>query len=150
MRNFIRDLPGRTGATVLLSSHLLSEVEQTATHVGLISKGRLVLQDTLDNLLAAREPAIEFEVDDAPRAAALLSASSGAGAATVEAADGWIRVRLPAGADGRAEAASINAALVDAGLRVFRIAPRAHRLEDVYMANVGTSATGGGDVSATV
>ncbi len=43
MRRFLRALPERTGATVLLSSHLLGEIEQTATHVGILSHGRLVL-----------------------------------------------------------------------------------------------------------
>ncbi|MGB8636085.1 MAG: ATP-binding cassette domain-containing protein, partial [Rhodanobacteraceae bacterium] len=37
MRTFLRELPERTGATVLLSSHLLGEIEHTATHVGILS-----------------------------------------------------------------------------------------------------------------
>ncbi|RYG07832.1 MAG: ATP-binding cassette domain-containing protein, partial [Caulobacteraceae bacterium] len=44
MRRFLRALPDATGATVLLSSHLLGEIEQTATHIGILAQGRLVLQ----------------------------------------------------------------------------------------------------------
>src|SRR6185436_17411764 len=40
MRRFLRELPDRSGATVLLSSHLLGEIEQTATHIGILSEGR--------------------------------------------------------------------------------------------------------------
>ena len=43
MRGFLRELPARSGATVLLSSHLLGEIEQVATHIGIVSHGRLVL-----------------------------------------------------------------------------------------------------------
>ena len=44
MRRFLKALPERTGATVLLSSHLLGEIEQTATHIGIVNEGRLVLE----------------------------------------------------------------------------------------------------------
>ncbi len=50
MRELIRALPQRLGATVFLSSHLLSEIEQTATHCALIDNGRLVFQDRLSRL----------------------------------------------------------------------------------------------------
>lgn len=50
MRELIRALPERLGATVFLSSHLLSEIEQTATHCALIDNGRLVFQDRLSRL----------------------------------------------------------------------------------------------------
>ena len=46
MRELIRSLPGRFGMTVVVSSHLLSEIDQMADHVGIIREGRLVFQDT--------------------------------------------------------------------------------------------------------
>ena len=46
MRGFIRELPAAWGVTVFLSSHLLSEVEQVATHLGVIRRGRMVFQGT--------------------------------------------------------------------------------------------------------
>lgn len=51
MRELVRGLPGQTGVTVFLSSHLLAEVEQVATHVGIIHYGRLVVQGTIETLL---------------------------------------------------------------------------------------------------
>ena len=48
MRELIRSLPERYGMTVVVSSHLLSEIDQMATDVGIISNGNLVFQDALD------------------------------------------------------------------------------------------------------
>lgn len=50
MRELILSLPQRYGMTVVVSSHLLSEIDQLATHVGIISNGVLVYQDTLQAL----------------------------------------------------------------------------------------------------
>lgn len=47
MRELICSLPNRYGMTVLVSSHLLSEMDQMATHVGIIDKGQLIFQDSL-------------------------------------------------------------------------------------------------------
>ena len=50
MRELICSLPADYGITVLISSHLLSEIDQMATHVGIIDKGQLIFQDTLSAL----------------------------------------------------------------------------------------------------
>src|SRR5262245_53764669 len=55
MRDLIRRLPEEFGATVFLSSHLLSEVEQLATHIGIIHEGSLLFQGTLAELQAQRQ-----------------------------------------------------------------------------------------------
>ena len=54
MRDLISRLPQEQGITVFLSSHLLSEVEQVATHIGIINQGRMLFQGTLDDLHARR------------------------------------------------------------------------------------------------
>ncbi len=50
MRELIKQLPEQYGTTVLVSSHLLSEIDQMATEVGIISKGKLIFQDSIDAL----------------------------------------------------------------------------------------------------
>jgi ABC-2 type transport system ATP-binding protein len=75
MRRFLKDLPARTGATVLLSSHLLGEIEQIATHVGIVHEGRLVLEGELARIKADLAPEIALRVDDAARASAVLRGS---------------------------------------------------------------------------
>lgn len=54
MRAMIRALPEAWGATVVLSSHLLGELEQMADHVGILDKGHLLWQGPLDRLMAER------------------------------------------------------------------------------------------------
>ena len=59
MRDMIRRLPAEFGVTVFLSSHLLSEVEQIASHIGIIHEGRLLFQGTLSDLQATNNRLID-------------------------------------------------------------------------------------------
>ncbi|WP_425484603.1 ATP-binding cassette domain-containing protein [Kroppenstedtia pulmonis] len=62
IRNLIKDLPTLYGSTLLVSSHLLSEVEQLATHVGIIHRGELIFQDKIDVLRQQSVPSMWVEV----------------------------------------------------------------------------------------
>ncbi len=128
MRRFLRALPERTGATVLLSSHLLGEIEQIATHVGILSEGRLVLEGELDRLKADLAPVIAVQIDDRPRATAVARSR---GFDLFPGEDGLI-ARLKPGEDARAASADLNRALHEAGVAVFAIGPRAPTLEGIY------------------
>lgn len=128
MRRFLRDLPARTGATVLLSSHLLGEIEQIATHVGVIHQGRLVLEGELAALKAAEAPEIHLRVDDRIRAAALLARHD---LEVTEVAEG-LTARLRAGQDHDAVTARLNRSLVEQGVAVFAIGARPYSLEALY------------------
>ncbi|MBD3401983.1 ATP-binding cassette domain-containing protein [candidate division GN15 bacterium] len=72
IRELLRNLPVRTGATVFLSSHLLGEVQQIADHVGIIHNGRLLFEGSLRELQQAHQPQVEIEVGDVDRALAIL------------------------------------------------------------------------------
>lgn len=50
IRKLIKQLPESHGITVMISSHLLSEIEELATHVGIITRGKMIFQDSLDQL----------------------------------------------------------------------------------------------------
>ena len=128
MRRFLKSLPERTGATVLLSSHLLGEIEQTATHVGILSHGRLVLEGELGRLKADLAPEIALETDDAARAAALAQARG----FDVLPADHGLVARLRPGEDARTASAALNRALVEADIAVFAIGARSRSLEGIY------------------
>ena len=128
MRRFLGELPARTGATVLLSSHLLGEIEQTATHVGIIHQGRLVLEGELARLKAELAPEITVETDDPARAAELAGARGFAVARSTD----RIVASLKPGEDARAASAALNRALVEADIAVFAIGPRARTLEGIY------------------
>ena len=128
MRRFLKDLPARTGATVLLSSHLLGEIEQIATHVGIVHEGRLVLEGELAKIKADLAPEIALRVDDAARASAVLKPFDLALSSTGE----GLTARLSPGDDPDAAVSAMNRALVEAGVAVFAIAARARSLEGIY------------------
>jgi ABC-2 type transport system ATP-binding protein len=128
MRRFLGELPARTGATVLLSSHLLGEIEQTATHVGIVHQGRMVLEGELARLKAELAPEIAVETDDPARAAELAAARGFSITRTPD----RIVAGLKPGEDARAASAALNRALVEADIAVFAIGPRARTLEGIY------------------
>ena len=128
MRGFLKDLPARTGATVLLSSHLLGEIEQIATHVGIVHEGRLVLEGELARIKATLAPEISVRVDDLARASAVLKRFDSA----LSAADDGLIARLSPEDDPDAVVAAMNRALVEAGVAVFAIGARARSLEGIY------------------
>jgi len=67
IRDLIRRLHREEGKTIFVSSHLLSEVEKTCTHVGIIHRGRLRYQGTLDGLRREARGQVVFSIADAAR-----------------------------------------------------------------------------------
>ena len=126
MRAVIRQLPERSGVTIFLSSHLLSEVQQTATHIGLMHDGRLVLQGPIGELLTKVAPELFLRASDLRKAAAILAAE---GFDPVSEGEG-VTLRL-AGGDGAA--AAINRRLVTAGIDVTELSMRQGTLENLYL-----------------
>jgi ABC-2 type transport system ATP-binding protein len=123
MRDLVRSLADQ-GQTVLLSSHLLGEVEQICDRVGVISAGRLLAESTVAEL---RGQAGGLLVRADPLPAARDIAGRLVGAARVTAADGALR--LSVGAD---RAAELTRALVLADVAVCEIRPLERTLEDAF------------------
>src|ERR671936_1607625 len=71
-RAFVRDFVGE-GRTIVLSSHLLDEVEKTCDAVAIVDQGRVVLQGSLDDLRNGAAPSVRIAVDDRQRARMLLA-----------------------------------------------------------------------------
>ncbi|MFI5593330.1 alpha/beta fold hydrolase [Amycolatopsis sp. NPDC051758] len=117
-----------TGRTVVVSSHLLAEVEQTCTHVVVMHRGALVASGEVGELAAAGGEAT-FRVDDPEAAAAALKAAGGVTSVDV---DGDL---VHADLDGLPRAEAV-AALVRAGVAVEQAGPR-RRLEDAFLQLVG-------------
>jgi ABC-2 type transport system ATP-binding protein len=88
LRGFLRHLAHDQGAAVLVSSHVLSEVEQIVDNVVIIAKGRLVRQGSLTELVSNGDAAVRVRTSGA---AALVPALESAGA-TVEQHDSYLRV----------------------------------------------------------
>jgi len=75
VRNLMIDLATKHQKTILVSSHLLAEIERTATHVGIINKGQLLFQGTINELHLLSKPMLEIEVDNIENASSLLTKS---------------------------------------------------------------------------
>jgi lantibiotic transport system ATP-binding protein len=128
MRSFLRALPERSGATVLLSSHLLGEIEQTATHVGILSHGRLVLEGALADLKAGLGSELAIEADDPVRAAEVARSHG----FVLDHAQAQLIATFTPGEDARAATAALNHALCTAGIGVHALTPRQRSLETMY------------------
>jgi len=113
------------GTTVFLSSHLLAEVEQLCTRVGVLDRGRLVLQDQLTTLTAPTGNSV-VRTPDVDRAHALLDGR-------VLAKDG--DRLIVTGTD----ASTLNALLVREGIRVSELGPDRRTLEQVVLEAAGNS-----------
>jgi ABC-2 type transport system ATP-binding protein len=123
MRAIIRRV-GHGERTVLLSSHLLGEVEQVCDRVGVIHKGELLIEGTVDELRGGTGILIRVEpIEEARKIAASLT---GVECAQIE--DGM----LVLDADPE-RAAEINARLVSEGLRVSELRPVERSLEDAFL-----------------
>ena len=114
------------GTTVFLSSHLLAEVEQLCRRVGVVDRGRLVLQDTLA-ALRAPTGSVVVRTPDPEWAVGLLDGEL----------TSWDGDRLVVRADDPAE---LNARLVKQGIRVAELAEERRSLEDVVLAATTGSA----------
>jgi ABC-2 type transport system ATP-binding protein len=126
MRDLIRRLPAEFGATVFLSSHLLSEVEQIASHIGIIHQGRLLFQGTLAELQAQRQEHLIVGVKQPEQAMRCLNA---AGWSAQSRDDGLLTVSAVT----PDAAARINSLLVNQRLDVFHIALAQASLEDIFL-----------------
>jgi ABC-2 type transport system ATP-binding protein len=123
----IRDLLGElnaAGTTIFLSSHQLSEVEQLCTRVGVVDRGRLVLQDDL-SALSGPTGRVVVRTPDAGQAAAVLDGR------VVHRDEDRLVIGDP-------DAALVNAQLVAAGLRVNEIGPERRSLEDLVLSVTGS------------
>ena len=132
MRAFIRKL-GQGRRTVLLSSHLMTEVEQVSDRVGVINKGELVREGTVDEL-RGRE-SLWVRAEPLEQAERVLGAVRGV--EQVARLDGGLRI-----AADLAAAPTINRVLVEAGIAVGELRPERDSLEKVFL-----ELTQGGDES---
>ena len=123
MREFILSL-GKGGRTVLLSSHLMGEIEQVADRVGVIRNGSLVAEGTVEELRGRAGLRVRAEpFSDAARLIAGLPEVE-----RVTSVDGVLEVAVDT-----SRAAAINRELVGAGIAVSELHAQAASLEDVFL-----------------
>ncbi len=117
------------GATVLISSHLLAEVEQVCTHVGMMRDGRLVAQGRLDEVRSSGSTGCRVVTDQVEEAARVLREL---GVDQVGVGSGEVH-----GIPGELAPEKIVAALVHAGVGVREFSPSGASLEDLFVSLTG-------------
>jgi ABC-2 type transport system ATP-binding protein len=115
------------GTTVLLSSHLLAEVEQVCSHVLVVDNGRLVAAGTVADIIGNSQ-SVDLEVGDPVRATEVLTALHGV--VQIDPSERGLVVQLD-----NIRRSEVVAALVRAGISVETVTPR-RRLEDAYLSIV--------------
>lgn len=129
IRTLVRDIAS-DGHTVLVSSHLLAEIEQIATHVGIMSVGRLVAQGPLDDVLQAPGgELVEITTPDPAAAARLLT-----GLGLTASIAGPNRLTAPLG---KTPAEQVAATLVGGGVALQGLVVRRPSLESLFVALTG-------------
>jgi ABC-type multidrug transport system ATPase subunit len=124
-RELIKKLNKENGVTIIVSSHILAEVERMATHVGIIHKGRLLFQGTLTELQSMKNKQSFVQLDTSDNAAALqLLAAYGA-----KAVNGCLVLPVTE----RPVTAAINGKLVEQNIDVYLLQPQQNDLEQIFI-----------------
>jgi len=137
VRDLIVRLSAQEGTTVFLSSHLLHEIEQTATHMAIINRGSLVVQGEVRSLLSDREAAVRIEAEPADRALELVAGLPFV--ADVRRTGEWLEARIP-----RDRIPEVNRLLVQSGIQVRALAPK-RSLEEFFLALTQSADDGRGE-----
>ena len=129
MRELICDLPRRFGMTVVVSSHLLSEIDQMADHVAILREGELLFQDTLQALHSRSCRHLAMKTTDNEKALRLLKKQS----LSCQEQEGY--VILPVLRD--EAAAKLSCFLAEQHLGIVRLEERQKSLEDIFLELTG-------------
>ena len=121
MRELIKSLPSQYGTSVVISSHLLSEIDQMADFVGIIERGHLVFQDTIEALRAKAPSYIALRTTDIDRTMSIFPSAN--------LKDDWVFF----GMLNDNEAAGISMKLAAAGVGIVRMEERHESLEQVFL-----------------
>jgi ABC-type multidrug transport system ATPase subunit len=131
IRELLRRLNRESGITIVISSHLLSEIDKLVSHIGIINKGRMMFQGTLDELKEKQQQSLSvvFETSDSSRTAEVLAAMR------LEARFQNGRCELPALP--KETIADINRQLVMKGIDVYEVSIVKNDLERIFMDMIG-------------
>ncbi len=137
MRNLFRMLSHEYGITILISSHIISEIELIADTIGVIHKGRLIEEVSLNEVRKEQSKYIEVEVNDSNKAAFVLDNEMQLKNFKVL-PNNCIRIY-----DESIETASVSKVLVSKNIDVLAISKKNQTLEDYFINLID-----GGDISA--
>lgn len=125
IRELIKRLPSEYGMTIFISSHLLSEIDQIATTVGVITKGKMIFQDSIEAMRKLARQRILFKVSDGERAWRTLLAKG----IQADYQDGKV---FASGLSDEKVADTIRI-LVNEGYSIYRVEEEKSSLEDIFL-----------------
>ena len=126
IRNLMIELTAKHGKTILVSSHLLAEIERTATHVGIINHGQLLFQGTINELHNLSKPSVKIETDNSAVASNILAT---AGAEIVQQDENAVAITFK----GKEDMGNLNTLLVQNGITVYSISKERKDLENLFL-----------------
>lgn len=127
IRDLLKKLNEEEGISIIISSHLLSEIEKLVTHVGIISKGKMVFQGTLENLVSKQQHDSKLIVETSDIVSSVEILSKLQLTATIE--NGKIILPIPS----KEMIANLNRQLINAGVDVCEMSPVKKDLETIFM-----------------
>lgn len=129
MRELISDLPKHYGMTVMVSSHLLSEIDQMASDVGIIDRGKLIYQGSLQKLHDRAKGSVRIRVLNQPAAVRILEEQGEA----YRLEDGVLVLKERE----EEQIAALVALLAGCGARITAVTEQQKSLEDIFLALTG-------------
>ena len=131
MRNFLKSLCEEEHVTIVISSHILSEIEQLADHIGIIHEGKLLEETTIQEINKRNRKYLEFQVSNENKAAMLLEQQFNIFDYEVH-EKGNIRIYSHLGEQGK-----LNRAFVENSIEVSKIVMSEDNLEDYFVKLIG-------------
>jgi ABC-type multidrug transport system ATPase subunit len=126
VRELLKKLNYDFGITIIISSHLLSEIEKLVSHIGIINKGRMMFQGTIEELQSTQQKSATFiEVNDLEAALKIINVEGNQGLIK----NGKIEMQTVS----KEQIARINRTLVSSGIDVYEIGSKRSDLEMIFM-----------------
>ncbi|APH03535.1 ABC transporter ATP-binding protein [Bacillus weihaiensis] len=125
IRDLIKSMPQKYGVTILISSHLLSEIDQMATEVGIITNGTMIFQDSIDNLRNKAKAEISIKVDQPEKAKTLLLSKG----IVTQMSEEYLLTNETTDV----QVAKMVETLINGGQSVYRVEEKRKSLEDIFL-----------------
>ncbi|TQR34303.1 ABC transporter ATP-binding protein [Lysinibacillus sphaericus] len=125
IRNLIKRLPEEYGMTIIISSHLLSEIDQMATQVGIVTKGKMIFQDSIEAMRRFAQPKVVIKVSDSEKGWRSLVANG------IKAEHKNDLILFDECSDEKV--AHIVQILVQEGISVYRVEEEKRSLEEIFL-----------------
>ncbi|MFJ7981038.1 ABC transporter ATP-binding protein [Lysinibacillus xylanilyticus] len=125
IRNLIKRLPEEHGMTIIISSHLLSEIDQMATQVGIVTKGKMIFQDSIEAMRRFAQPKVVIKVSDSEKGWRSLVANG------IKAEHKDDLILFDECSDEKV--AHIVQILVQEGISVYRVEEEKRSLEEIFL-----------------